>query len=66
VDKTKMANEVWETLFKDRRKVSSGSSHQKSQSSRIRSYDQSEEEGNKSRKAIRETTKADCQKDESL
>jgi hypothetical protein len=66
MDKTKMANQVWETLFKDRRKVSSHSSHQESNPTRIRSHDQSQETGNKAGKTICQTAKNNSEENKSL
>jgi hypothetical protein len=66
MDKTKMANQVWETLFKDRRKVSAHSRHQESNPAGIRSHDQSQETGNKAGKTICQTTEEHSEENKSL
>jgi hypothetical protein len=66
MDKTKVANQVWETLFQDRRKISSRESNQESESTRIRSNNQSKKKRNSSGKTIRETTKEHSEENESL
>jgi hypothetical protein len=66
VDKSKVANQVWETLFQDRRKISSRESHQELESTGIRSNNQSKKKRNSSGKTIRETTKEHSEKNKSL
>jgi hypothetical protein len=66
VDKTKVANQVWETLFQDRRKISSREGNQEFESTGIRSNNQSKKKRNSSGKTIRETTKEHSEENKSL
>jgi len=66
MDKTKVANQVWETLFQDRRKISSRESNQEPKPTGIRSNNQSQTKGYSSGKTIRETTKKNSEKNKSL
>ena len=60
MDKTKVANQVWETLFQDRRKVSTREGHQKPESTGVCRNDQSKEGRNSKRETVCKTTKEYC------
>jgi hypothetical protein len=66
MDKTKMENEVWETLFKDWGEVLTLSGDTSIESPGVRSDNKGKKKSNKTRKAVRKTTKENSKEDESL
>jgi hypothetical protein len=60
--KTKVANEIWETIFKDRRKVSARESHQEPDICGICGHDKSKAPRNKAGQTVCEATEKHCKK----
>jgi len=64
--RSKVANEIWETLFKDRRKVSARESHQESDICGICGNDKSKASRNKAGQTVCETTEEHCKENKEL
>jgi len=64
--KTKVANQVWETLFQDRGKVSTRESHQEPDICGICGHDKSKARRNKAGQTVCEATEERCKENKEL